>query len=412
MFDFLKKKIAGFADKIKGALEQKKPEEAKTVPAPEQPKPAPTPVVEKHVAVQQKEPEKAVVSKPKEKKAVEKAKPVPKQVPAPVQPEEMIESEEPAVEEPTAIEKASQLIVEERRELKAKPKAVSQIKAIFTGGITIEPKDIESLLEEFELSLLESDVEQDTSKEIVRRLRQSLVGKKVQRSQNLNEFIRGEIKRALKEIMEVPAIDFFEQMKRKKPFVVLFLGPNGAGKTTSIAKLTHLLQQRQKTVVWAAADTFRAASIEQLEAHAARLHVRVVKHQYGADPTAVAFDAVKAAQSSGADAVFIDSAGRQETNANLLNELKKMDRVIKPDLKIYVGEAYTGQALLHQAKEFDQAIGLHGFILSKIDTDAKGGTAISLLHQLKKPILFIGTGQAYTDLVEFKPEYILKRIVG
>ena len=167
----------------------------------------------------------------------------------------------------------------------------------------------------------------------------------------------------------------------------------------------------KKSVIVAAGDTFRAASIEQLEEHAKNIGVKVIKHQYGADPAAVGFDAVKAAEAKKIDVVLIDTAGRQDTNKNLLEELKKIDRVVKPDLKLYVGEAYTGQALLQQASEFNDAIWLDGFVLTKIDTDTKGGTAISLLYKLKKPILFVGTGQRYEDLLEFKPEFIIDRIL-
>ena len=212
-------------------------------------------------------------------------------------------------------------------------------------------------------------------------------------------------------MMETKQIDFLKTVKEKKPFKILFLGPNGAGKTTSMAKITKFLQDNNLKVIWAASDTFRAASIEQLEKHAEKLGVRVVKHNYGADPAAVAFDAVKAAEAKGIDAVLIDSAGRQETNKNLMEELKKIVRVIKPDLKIYVGESFTGQALLQQAEEYDKAIGIDGFILTKIDCDAKGGTTISLLYKLKKPVLFVGTGQEYKDLEKFRPEFVLDKIL-
>ena len=202
----------------------------------------------------------------------------------------------------------------------------------------------------------------------------------------------------------------YKSMKQK-PLKILFLGPNGAGKTTSIAKIAKYFLDNKKSVIVAAGDTFRAASIEQLEEHAKNIGVKVIKHQYGADPAAVGFDAVKAAEAKKIDVVLIDTAGRQDTNKNLLEELKKIDRVVKPDLKLYVGEAYTGQALLQQASEFNDAIGLDGFVLTKIDTDTKGGTAISLLYKLKKPILFVGTGQRYEDLLEFKPEFIIDRIL-
>ena len=162
----------------------------------------------------------------------------------------------------------------------------------------------------------------------------------------------------------------------------------------------------------ASADTFRAGSIEQLKVHADKLGVRMIKHQYGADPAAVAFDAVKSAEAKGEDVVLIDSAGRQETNKNLMEELKKIARVVKPDLKLYVGESYTGQALLQQASEFNEALEIDGFILTKMDTDPKGGTAISLLYKLKKPILFLGTGQEYKDLEAFDANAIVARIIG
>ncbi len=137
----------------------------------------------------------------------------------------------------------------------------------------------------------------------------------------------------------------------------------------------------------------------------------MVKHKYGADPAAVAFDAVKAAEANHIDVVMVDSAGRQETNKNLIEELKKIERVLKPDFKIFIGEAFAGKGLLEQARAFDEALSIDGFILTKIDTDAKGGTVLSLLCELKKPVLFIGTGQSYEDLVPFTPQYIIDRIV-
>jgi fused signal recognition particle receptor len=209
----------------------------------------------------------------------------------------------------------------------------------------------------------------------------------------------------------VEAFDLNSVLEGKRPGIVLILGPNGAGKTTTIAKLTHYFQQRGKKIVLASADTFRAGSIEQLGVHAHALNVRIVKHQYGADPAAVAYDAVHAARADGADIVLIDTAGRQDTNKNLLEELKKIQRVIQPHAKIYVGESYTGQAILTQAKTFDEAIGIDGFILTKLDTDTKGGGVISILHNVKKPILFFGTGQTYEDLVEFKLEDFLERLI-
>jgi len=301
---------------------------------------------------------------------------------------------------------------EDKRELKASVGAGGKLKGMLFGGVEISEKDISELLDELELSLIESDVEQDAAIEIVKQIKASLIGKKVS-AKSLDNYLNGEIKRILTEMMTTEQINVLEaaKTKKEKPYRILMLGPNGAGKTTSIAKLTNYFQKNKMSVILAAGDTFRAAAIDQLEEHAKRLGVRVVKQQYGADPAAVAFDTIRAAQAGKIDVVIIDSAGRQETNKNLMEELKKLERVAKPDLKIYVGEAYAGQGLLEQATEFNDMVGLDGFILTKIDTDAKGGTTISLLYKLKKPILFVGTGQGYDDLKEFTPEFILNRII-
>ncbi len=299
---------------------------------------------------------------------------------------------------------------EEKRELKAKVGVTGGLKGFLFGGIEITEKQIEGLLWELELSLIEGDVEQDAASELVKQIKKRLIGTKVS-SKNLDEYLKEQIKEILTEMMQTKKINLLEEMEGKKPFKILVLGPNGAGKTTSIAKLIHYFKKHGKTSIVAAADTFRAGAIDQLEEHAKRLGVRVIKQQYGADPAAVAFDAIKAAEAAKIDVVIIDSAGRQETNKNLMEELRKIERVAKPDMKIYVGEAYVGQTLLEQVQEFEEIVGLDGFILTKIDTDAKGGTAISLLYKLKKPIIFVGTGQGYDDFKEFTPEFILERII-
>ncbi len=296
------------------------------------------------------------------------------------------------------------------RKLKAKVSLTSGIKKFFTGKVKIEEKDVKDFLEEFELALMESDVEQETAKRIVEGIKKELVGKEID-GKNVTESLKKEIALILEKLMDIPEIDLEQKMKEKKPLVILFLGPNGAGKTTSISKIAFKFKKQGKTVILAAADTFRAASIEQIEKHAERIGVRLVKHQYGSDPAAVAFDAVKAAEAKNADLVLIDSAGRQDTNVNLMNELRKIDRVAKPDLKLFVGEAMAGNSLFEQAKEFKEKIGFDGFILTKIDTDAKGGTAISLISGLQKPVVFVGTGQAYENLVKFTPKFITERIV-
>lgn len=301
---------------------------------------------------------------------------------------------------------------EDKRELKAKVGVGGKLSGLIFGGVEIKESEISDLLWELELSLLESDVEQDAAHELVEQIKKRLLGQKVN-TKNIDEFLNEQIKEILKEMMITEKIDLLSEIKNKKekPYKILLLGPNGAGKTTSLGKLSYMLEKNKLKSIWAAGDTFRAAAIDQLEEHGRRLGVRVIKHQYGADPAAVAFDAIKAAEANGIEVVLMDSAGRQETNKNLMEELRKIERVTKPDLKLYVGEAYAGQGLLDQAKEFDEAIGIDGFILTKIDTDAKGGTTISLLYKLKKPILYIGTGQEYKDFEKFSEEYIINRII-
>ena len=298
----------------------------------------------------------------------------------------------------------------EKREIKAKVSLGSSVKSIVTGHVHIGEKDLKDLLWELELSLLEADVEQETAQELTSKIHKELVGTDVPRNE-FDSFVKDKIRESLANVMQAEKVDLLEKCSEKKPLVILFLGPNGAGKTTTIAKITNLFQKNGKKVILAASDTFRAASIEQLETHASRLGTRVVKHNYGSDPAAVAFDAVKAAEAKGIDVVLIDSAGRQDTNKNLMRELEKISRVVKPDLKIFVGEALSGQNLLNQASQFDEVMGIDGFILTKIDTDAKGGTTISLIYKLKKPVLFVGTGQEYDDLLEFTPEYVIDRVV-
>ena len=193
-------------------------------------------------------------------------------------------------------------------------------------------------------------------------------------------------------------------IQHKKPYVILFVGVNGAGKTTTLAKLIHFFLKNGLKVTVSASDTFRAASIEQLEIHTKNLGVEIIKHNYGADPAAVAFDAIKHAKSENTDLVLIDTAGRSDINKNLIDELKKVKRVSKPDLTIFVGDALTGNDAVNQARIFDTEVGIDATILSKADVDKKGGAVLSISYITKKPILFLGTGQGYDDLIPFDKE--------
>jgi fused signal recognition particle receptor len=429
MFGLLKEKLNNFSDKLK----HKKTEEVKTkknISEKEHKeiteKKEQLPVKEKELPFSKEEKE---IETPKAKEKIEEKVEEETKEQIEEEPNQNIEKENLPVKEKELIFEETTIpseekILEERienkkilhaeedkRELKAKLGKGKKIKSIFSGKVEIIQKDVEELIWELELSLLESDVEQDTAKEITENIKKRLVGQKVA-IKNFDEHLKEEIKETLKEIMQTKEIDLLKEIKANdKPYVILMIGPNGAGKTTSIGKLTHYFQNNGLKCLWAASDTFRSGAIDQLEEHANRLGVKTIKQEYGADPAAVAFDAIKSAEANNIDVVLIDSAGRQETNKNLMEELKKIERVAKANLKIYVGEAYTGQGLLDMAKKFDEAIGIDGFILTKIDTDAKGGTTISLLYKLKKPIIFVGTGQEYTDFEKFSPEFVLNRII-
>jgi len=211
-------------------------------------------------------------------------------------------------------------------------------------------------------------------------------------------------------------LDIFELVEAKRnagePAIIVFVGINGTGKTTSIAKLAHILQKRGRTCILAASDTYRSGSIEQLEEHARRIGVRMIKHQYGADPAAVAFDAVNYARAHAINAVLIDTAGRMQTNQNLLEEMRKIVRVTKPDLTILVVDALTGNDAVEQGKVFSQAVKIDGIILAKLDADVKGGNAISLSYIMGRPVTLVGTGQGYDDLEPFQPQTIVRNLVG
>jgi fused signal recognition particle receptor len=199
-----------------------------------------------------------------------------------------------------------------------------------------------------------------------------------------------------------------EKKAKNEPLVIMFVGTNGHGKTTTLAKIANMFQNKNYRCIFAASDTFRAASIEQLEHHANKLSIRLIKHKYGADPAAVAFDAVKAKDK---DIVLIDTAGRQTPDANLMEEMVKIKRVAKPDVIIYVGEAIAGSDLIEQAKAFNDKISVDGVILTKADVDDKGGAIISIVQAINKPILYLGIGQNYEDLEKFEPEKMISRIL-
>ncbi len=292
-------------------------------------------------------------------------------------------------------------------------KAHAEIPSEVVGekGRKIDPKKLEPVLYDLEIALLESDVAFEVTKGIVDALAEDLQGRRIMRNVPLEEGIEIALRNAVTKALTVPSIDFFDLLRSSpKPLVVLFVGVNGTGKTTVIAKLAHQIQKEGQTVVVAAADTFRAGAIEQLERHAEAVGFRLIKHRAGADPAAVVFDAIEHARARGRDVVLIDTAGRMQTNQNLMDQMKKIKRVANPHLVLYVGDALAGNDAVEQAKEFHGAVGLDGIILTKIDADAKGGAALSIAHTIGKPVLFVGVGQGYEDLRPFEVPWMVDRL--
>ncbi|MFH1638297.1 MAG: signal recognition particle-docking protein FtsY [Candidatus Woesearchaeota archaeon] len=274
---------------------------------------------------------------------------------------------------------------------------------------TISGKKFEKIFWDLELALLENNVALEVVEKIKEDLRKNIVDVQIKRD-DLNKIITTSLKKSIEEVLSVEPIDIESLARAKKPYVICFVGVNGSGKTTTIAKMAKWFQNKNLTPVIAAGDTFRAAAIEQIEEHANKIGVKLIKHDYGSDAAAVAFDAIKHAEAKGKDIVLIDTAGRLHSNKDLLDELKKVIRVSKPDLTLFIGESITGNDCVEQAKEFNEAVGINGIILAKADIDEKGGAALSVSYVTKKPIIFIGTGQGYEDLEPFKKEKILSNL--
>ena len=278
-------------------------------------------------------------------------------------------------------------------------------------GKKIKDKNLEAILDELEIILLEADVAFSVAEEIKEGVRLNLTDKKYSRQYSLDEIVEMAVRDAVNDILKVNEFDFDEWIKKQnRPSIIMFVGINGTGKTTAIAKLTNRLQKNNMTVVLAACDTFRAGAIEQLSIHAERLGTKIVKHAQDADPAAVAYDAIEHAKAKRKDIVLIDTAGRMQTNSNLINEMKKIVRIAKPDLKIFVGDSLAGNDAVEQARVFDSAIGIDAIILTKIDTDAKGGAALSIAHTIGKPIAFVCNGQEYDDIQKFSAKWMLDRL--
>jgi fused signal recognition particle receptor len=297
-----------------------------------------------------------------------------------------------------------------------------KLKKGFQGLVTkvtmaeLKPENLRPILSDFKMSLAENDVAFPVADYVCDELEHRLTGAKVKRLEDRKQLVDENLRKVLLEVMvtkeKLDLLTCAEEKRRKKePFTLMFVGINGTGKTTTVAKVAQFFKDKKFSVVLSASDTYRAGSIEQLEEHGRRLGLRVIKGVYGGDAASVAYDTVEHARAHGINIVLIDTAGRMQTNQNLMQELQKVKRVVKPDLTIFTVDSLIGNDAVTQAEEFNKAIGIDGTILTKVDADAKGGASLSVTYVTQKPILFIGVGQTYKDLELFNPEKFVNMIL-
>jgi fused signal recognition particle receptor len=409
MFEGLRKKfsdvIKGFVKKEEEVAEQQVEQAKVETAVPEPVKMVATPAPKTEV----KPKEQPIADKP-----IPKPKPEGKEEPKVVKQEEKPpEPEKPQVQ-PKPISKVEKPAVQEKKEDMIKLSFITKVKKAVFGSVVLSEAEIDRFLSGLKISMLESDVSFDVAEIFIDDLGNRLKGKRIE-SRNINNEVVSDVRQALLDTLQkgAPSFSFDERVRSKGegPFVILFLGPNGTGKTTTIAKIANRLKKEGITTVISASDTFRAAAIEQIEHHANKIGVPIIKSVYGADPASIAFDAVAYARARNIDTVLIDSAGRQETNPSLIREMEKMVRVAKPSMIVFVGESTVGNAIANQIVEFGKHMKIDGIILTKLDADAKGGGALSISHLTGIPILFFGTGEGYDALVDYSPEFIADAIV-
>jgi fused signal recognition particle receptor len=297
-------------------------------------------------------------------------------------------------------------------------KLKSGLKGLVNKVTTIElkPENLRPLLSDFKMNLVENDVAFPVAELVCDEMEKRLDKVQVKRLEDRRKIVEKNLREVLLETMQTNSkIDLLKAIQEKRtkgePYVMVFVGINGTGKTTTIAKVCRFLNKKGYSAVIACSDTYRAGSIEQLEEHARRLGTKMIKHAYGADPAAVAYDTISHAKAHGINVVLIDTAGRMQTNQNLMNELAKIKRVVNPNLTVLTVDSLIGNDAVMQAEEFNKCVGIDATILTKVDADVKGGSALSVTHVTQKPILFIGTGQGYDDLEEFDPERFVQMIL-
>ncbi len=398
MFNFLKKKLKKFEKELEDEIQSEIEEEQ---------------IQEEHV-LEEKIPEKKekeeqkfekVVEEPKEEKKPVLRKRARKEKPVSKEKKQKEEQLDKQIEE--SIQSELNRIVKTRKSIEET--TISEEK---TSGKIISEDKLNDLLWDLEMGLLESDVAYSVIDSIKKDIRQE-IKKTPFSTQKTGSYIENILKNAISHVLVSSTFDFDEFVKNsKKPAVIMFVGVNGTGKTLSIAKVTRYLKDKGVTCVMAAGDTFRAGAIEQLTIHANNLGVKIVKHGPNSDPAAVAYDAIEHAKAKHKDIVLLDTAGRMQTNSNLMDEMAKIKRVAKPDLIIFVGDALSGNDAVEQAKRFNEVVGIDGVILTKVDTDAKGGSSLSIAYTIGKPLLFVGVGQEYEDQIPFDPDWMIENLFG
>ncbi len=437
MFKFLKKKLKGFEDKLEAELEAElAKEETKKEPSKIEAKPEPTkkePIQKPTVKKEHIKPVKPEKPKPETQKPVEKPKPVEEK--KPIEKTETKKEEikpEPVKKEKTRREERREKIRRDREKrqkeidkqieksieselehtLKTRRSIEESVGIEKKAAQVISDEKLDELLWDLEVGLLESDVAYSVIDSIKKDIKEELRHVPIQRGR-ISETVEKVLKNAITHVLKSNEIDFESFItKQDKPIVIMFIGVNGSGKTLSIAKIATMLKKQGYSCVMAAGDTFRAGAIEQLNIHAEKVGCKIIKHGQGADPAAVAFDAIDHAKAKHKDVVLLDTAGRVQTNINLMDEMAKIKKVAKPDLIIFVGDALAGNDAVEQAKHFNEVCGIDGVILTKVDTDAKGGSALSVAYTIGKPLLFIGVGQEYEDQIPFDAQWMIENIFG
>lgn len=293
-----------------------------------------------------------------------------------------------------------------------------KLKDVFSSFVkkTLSDDKIDKALRELNLLLISNDVAAETADALCNKIKESLRGEQIGRLSSKKKYLFEILHEAITDILTPDKdINLLDEIKKKQanflPYIIVFLGVNGTGKTTTIAKVAHYLKQNDIVSVAAASDTFRAAAIEQLSYHMEKVGIRVIKHKYNSDPASVAYDAIQHAIAKGINVVLVDTAGRQVSNKNLITEMQKIVRIAQPDLIVFVGDSLAGNDALTQAKEFKNNVGIDANILTKLDADAKGGAALSISFETRKPIIFVGTGQNYEDLKPFDKDFFISKIL-